>query len=83
MAMKTFIYTNKCLEQKIDPKKFESYIENIQKYELYNAKSKGKLRSHYLKWHNIDVNKQNQRMNDGKRVETHIQELCLTNTIYS
>ena len=54
LALKNYLYINRCMKKKVTREGFEHYIDFCRKCEYYNAKQQGKCHLYYTKWYNKD-----------------------------
>ena len=55
LLIKCQMYSYKCMNKELKTNHIEDYLEQCKRYELYNAQLKGKIKTHYKKWHVTNV----------------------------
>ena len=69
LVTKQTMYAKRCKEEKLTKNILESYIDNIRRYESYQAQKNGKITQHIKKW--CIINERNEILYNGTNFETN------------
>ena len=75
LIAKCYMYTKRCLQQDYRIEDFKKTVNQIQSFELYNAKKNRKTQKHYKKWFNLNQTKMDKQKDDFLDQYTHEQLL--------